>query len=150
MLSNFIGVQGFRPEYLFQLPASLSYSIFANLSKPLFNKTLIKSDISISESRLKNLQLTYLQTLNNAIIEWDSNLKGLDYMNTQIIHKAREVNLNIRSIQTVGELFQTNKANYLEILTAQQNALKSELDLLEIYKKRWIYSIQLYKILGGN
>lgn len=150
VLANFTGVQGFRPEYLFQLPASLSYSILGNLSAPLFNRNLIKAEINISESRLKSLEQSYLLTLNTAILEWDSNIKGLEFMNEQIQHKAKEVALNIQSIQTVGELFQTNKSNYLEVLTAQQNALKSELDLLEIYKKRWIYSVQLYKILGGN
>jgi outer membrane protein TolC len=111
---------------------------------------VLKADIRIAESKLKSAEITYLQTLNNAFLEWDSNIKGLDLMNEQIIHKSKEVELNINSIQTVGELFQTSNANYLEILTAQQNTLKSELDLLEIYKKRWIYSVQLYKILGGN
>lgn len=150
ILSNFIGVQGFRPQYLFELPASLSYNLIGNLSKPLINRNALKADIRIAESKLKTSEISYIQTLNNAFLEWDSNIKGLDLMNEQIKHKSKEVELNINSIQTVGELFQTSKANYLEILTAQQNTLKSELDLLEIYKKRWIYSVQLYKILGGN
>ncbi|MEY2792564.1 MAG: hypothetical protein RJA76_556 [Bacteroidota bacterium] len=150
IFSNFIGVQGFQPQYLFQLPASLSYNLIGNLSKPLINRNALKAEIRIAESKLKSSEITYLQTLNNAFLEWDSNIRGLDLMNEQIKHKSKEVELNINAIQTVADLFQTNKANYLEILTAQQNTLKSELDLLEIYKNRWIYSVQLYKILGGN
>lgn len=150
VLSNFVGVQGFRPEYLFQLPASLSYNLLGNISRPLINRNVLKAEIQISDSKLKSYEYNYLQTLNNAFLEWDSNIKGLDLMNEQIKHKSREVELNFSAIQTVGELFQNNQANYLEVLTTQQNTLKSELDLLEIYKKRWIYSVQLYKILGGN
>ena len=122
----------------------------ANISKPILNRGLLKADLAIAENKIKSFEMAYLQTLNSAFLEWDSNIKGLDLMNEQIKHKSKEVELNFNAIQTVGELFQTNKANYLEILTAQQNTLKSELDLLEIYKKRWIYSVQLYKILGGN
>ncbi len=150
VFSNFTGVQSFQPAYLFQLPGSLSYNILANLSRPLFNRELLKTDIRIAESKVKTLELNYIHTLHAAFLEWDTTIKSLGLMNDQIKHKSREVELNLRSIQTVGELFQTNKANYLEILTAQQNTLKSELDLLEIYKNRWIYSVQLYKILGGN
>jgi len=150
VLSNFIGIQGFRPEYLFQLPSSLSYNLIGNISRPLINRNVLKAEIQISDSKLKSYEYNYLQTLNNAFLEWDSNIKGLDLMNEQVKHKSREVELNFSAIQTVGELFQNNQANYLEVLTTQQNTLKSELDLLEIYKKRWIYSVQLYKILGGN
>jgi outer membrane protein TolC len=150
VFSNFLGVQSFQPAYLFQLPASLSYQLMANISKPILNRGLLKGDLAIAENKIKSFEMAYLQTLNSAFLEWDSNIKGLDLMNEQIKHKSKEVELNFNAIQTVRELFQTNKANYLEILTAQQNTLKSELDLLEIYKKRWIYSVQLYKILGGN
>jgi len=150
ILSNFIGIQGFQPQYLFQLPASLSYNLLGNISKPLINRSLLKAEIRMAESKIKAYELQYIQTLNNAFLEWDTNIKGLDLMNEQIKHKSKEVELNFNAIQTVGELFRTNNANYLEILTSQQNTLKSELELLEIYKKRWINSVQLYKILGGN
>jgi outer membrane protein TolC len=64
--------------------------------------------------------------------------------------KEREVILTKGAVNTVGTLFLTANASYLEVLTAQQNALRSELELLEISRKRWMHAIQLYRVLGGG
>jgi hypothetical protein len=64
--------------------------------------------------------------------------------------EALEVLLTKGAINTVGTLFLTANASYLEVLTAQQNALRSELELLEISRKRWTHAIQLYRVLGGG
>ena len=83
-------------------------------------------------------------------MEWDTQVKSLAYLQRMDQLKEREVMLTKGAIATVGTLFTTAKANYLEVLTAQQNALRSELELLEISRKRWIHAIQLYRVLGGG
>jgi outer membrane protein TolC len=50
----------------------------------------------------------------------------------------------------VRTLFTSGNANYLEVLTTQQNALRSELELLEINRRKWVSMVNLYKILGGG
>ena len=65
--------------------------------------------------------------------------EGVKYINSkQNQLKEREVILTKGAVNTVGTLFLTANASYLEVLTAQQNALRSELDLLELSRKRWI------------
>lgn len=149
-ISNFVGFQSFRPSSFLEIPGSIAYSLITNLTQPIFNKGYLKTDLKISESKLNSLKFNFIQTLNKAYLDWDSNVKGIEFLNQQIVFKSREVDLNVKSINTVSELFQTSKANYLEVLTAQQNILKAELDLLELYKKRWVSSVRLFRILGGN
>jgi multidrug efflux system outer membrane protein len=150
VLSGVLGVQGFQPAYLFQLPASMAYQLLGGITTPWLNRSAITSDILRSESHWKVQDLAYQNALINAYLEWDTQVKSLGYLQRQSQLKEREVLLTKGAINTVGTLFLTANASYLEVLTAQQNALRSELDLLEFSRKRWTHAIQLYRVLGGG
>ena len=48
------------------------------------------------------------------------------------------------------ELLNNGMANYLELLTARENALNSQLELINTELDRFIASIDLYQALGGG
>jgi outer membrane protein TolC len=150
VLSGILGVQGFQPAYLFQLPASMAYQLLGGITTPWLNRSAITADILRSESYWKVQDLAYQNALINAYLEWDTQVKSLGFLQRQSQLKEREVLLTKGAINTVGTLFLTANASYLEVLTAQQNALRSELDLLEFSRKRWTHAIQLYRVLGGG
>ncbi|RXK50909.1 TolC family protein [Aquirufa rosea] len=150
VLSGMLGVQGFRPEYLFQLPSTMAYQLIGGLTTPWLNRSALYSNINRENARWKSLDLAYQNALLKGFLEWDTQVKSLAYLQRMDQLKEREVMLTKGAIATVGTLFTTAKANYLEVLTAQQNALRSELELLEISRKRWIHAIQLYRVLGGG
>jgi outer membrane protein TolC len=103
-----------------------------------------------SDAQWKAKDLAYQNALVNGYLEWDTQVKSLGYLQRQNQLKEREVLLTKGAINTVGTLFLTANTSYLEVLTAQQNALRAELDLLEISRKRWTHAIQLYRVLGGG
>ncbi|MHA8087771.1 TolC family protein [Aquirufa sp. Wall-65K1] len=150
VLSGILGVQGFQPAYLFQLPASMAYQLIGGITTPWLNRSAITSDILRSDAQWKVQDLAYQNALVQGYLEWDTQVKSLSFLQRQSQLKEREVMLTKGAIGTVGTLFTTAKANYLEVLTAQQNALRSELELLELSRKRWIHAIQLYRVLGGG
>jgi len=150
VLSGVLGVQGFQPAYLFQLPASMAYQLLGGITTPWLNRSAITADILRSDAQWKSLDLAYQNALIKGYLEWDTEVKSLGYLQRQNQLKEREVLLTKGAINTVGTLFLTANANYLEVLTAQQNALRSELELLEISRKRWTHAIQLYRVLGGG
>ncbi|MHA8070427.1 TolC family protein [Aquirufa ecclesiirivi] len=150
VLSGMLGVQGFQPAYLFQLPSSMAYQLIGGITAPWLNRSALYSNISRENARWKALDLSYQNALLKGFLEWDTQVKSLAYLQRMDQLKEREVMLTKGAIATVGTLFTTAKANYLEVLTAQQNALRSELELLEISRKRWIHAIQLYRVLGGG
>ena len=49
-----------------------------------------------------------------------------------------------------SELFKYAKANYLEVLTAQKDAISAKLELVEIKKQQYNSITNLYKSLGGG
>lgn len=150
VLSGVLGVQGFQPAYLFQLPASMAYQLLGGITTPWLNRSAITADILRADAQWKSQDLAYQNALIKGYLEWDTQVKSLGYLQRQNQLKEREVLLTKGAINTVGTLFLTANASYLEVLTAQQNALRSELELLEISRKRWMHAIQLYRVLGGG
>ncbi|MFD3394851.1 TolC family protein [Aquirufa sp. OSTEICH-129V] len=150
VLSGILGVQGFQPAYLFQLPASMAYQLLGGITTPWLNRSAISADILRTDAQWKVQDLAYQNALIQGYLEWDTQVKSLGYLQRQSQLKEREVLLTKGAINTVGTLFLTANASYLEVLTAQQNALRSELDLLEYSRKRWTHAIQLYRVLGGG
>lgn len=150
VLSGILGVQGFQPAYLFQLPASMAYQLLGGITTPWLNRSAISADILRTDAQWKVQDLAYQNALIQGYLEWDTQVKALGYLQRQSQLKEREVLLTKGAITTVGTLFLTANASYLEVLTAQQNALRSELELLEYSRKRWTHAIQLYRVLGGG
>ena len=150
VLSGILGVQGFQPAYLFQLPASMAYQLLGGITSPWLNRSALTSDILRSDSHWKSQDLAYQNVLVKGYLEWDTQVKSLAYLQKQQQLKQREVLLTKGAINTVGTLFLTANASYLEVLTAQQNALRSELELLEISRNQWMRAISLYRVLGGG
>ena len=150
VLSGILGVQGFQPAYLFQLPASMAYQLLGGITTPWLNRSAISADILRTDAQWKVQDLAYQNALIQGYLEWDTQVKSLGYLQRQSQLKEREVLLTKGAINTVGTLFLTANASYLEVLTAQQNALRSELELLEYSRKRWTHALQLYRVLGGG
>ncbi|MFZ9159329.1 MAG: TolC family protein, partial [Aquirufa sp.] len=150
VLSGILGVQGFQPAYLFQLPASMAYQLLGGITSPWLNRSAITSEMLRTESSWKAQDLAYQNALVKGYLEWDTQVKSLTYLQTQQQLKQREVLLTKGAINTVGTLFLTANASYLEVLTAQQNALRSELELLEISRNHWMRAIIFYRVFGGG
>lgn len=55
-----------------------------------------------------------------------------------------------KSIETATDLFKTGRANYLDILLARQNALRANMELIDIKKEQFIARINFYRALGGG
>ncbi|MFN6039319.1 MAG: TolC family protein, partial [Bacteroidota bacterium] len=64
--------------------------------------------------------------------------------------KKEEVKLLKNSINISSELFKAGKANYLEVITAQKNALESQIELINLQKRQNNSMVNLYRSLGGG
>jgi outer membrane protein TolC len=64
--------------------------------------------------------------------------------------KSKEVDALTRSVDIAGELYKSARANYLEVLTAQRDALSSKLELVEVRKDQYLAQTNVYKALGGG
>jgi outer membrane protein TolC len=64
--------------------------------------------------------------------------------------KTQEVDVLRQSINNSSELFRSGRATYLEVITAQKNALVSQIELINLKKRQYGAVIGLYKSLGGG
>lgn len=54
------------------------------------------------------------------------------------------------AVQNADLLFKSGLANYLEVITAQSNALDTELELVSTRMEILVSDIELYRVLGGG
>ena len=144
------GYQAFNPEFLFTTPASIAYSVAGTLVAPLINKNALEAQFNTAKANQLTAMYNYQKTILNAYVEVAnelSNIKNLQQINTL---KQQQSDTLKQSVETSKELYKYGKANYLEVLIAQQNALQSNLDLIDVTKQQRIATVNIYKALGGG
>ena len=64
--------------------------------------------------------------------------------------KEKELELYNTSIEYSEELLKNGMANYLEVITAKQNALNTELAIITTRLQKLNATVELYRALGGG
>ncbi|GAB4092119.1 TolC family protein [Flaviaesturariibacter terrae] len=149
-ISSAIGLQAFKPSYLLRAPESILYSIGADLAGPLVNKAAIKAEFYSANARQLQALYNYEKSIINAYAEVATQLARVDNLSKSYVLKAREVEALNRSIDISNDLFRSARADYLEVLMTQRDALESKLELVETKKEQLNAVIQVYRGLGGG
>lgn len=149
-INSLIGLQSFNALLLLDFPASLAYNSIGSMAAPILNRRKLKSDLLLAKAQQKSAYINYEKSVVNAFKEVYVSLTNLSKTKEALNLKNEEVDVLKNSIMTSQELFKAGRCNYLEVITAQKNALESQIDLINIYKKQTIATIQLYKSLGGG
>jgi outer membrane protein TolC len=64
--------------------------------------------------------------------------------------KAQQAAALDRAVGVAGDLFNAARANYLEVLTAQREAIDVKLELVETQLRQQVAVTNLYRALGGG
>ncbi len=64
--------------------------------------------------------------------------------------KQQEVQTLMRSITISNNLFRSARADYMEVLLTQRDALESRLELIETKKQQMNAMVNIYHALGGG
>ena len=144
------GQLGWSNNSGFVNPAKFLWSIFGQLSQPIFARGQINANYKISKLTEENLKKKYVQTVIDAGNEVNEALADClaarDYH--QYYHRQVEV-LHEAYIGT-HELMDNGKAKYLEVLTAQESLLSAQLnEATNLYNGAQAI-ISLYIALGGG
>lgn len=145
-----IGFQAFNTAYLFTSPQSVAYSLVGNLAAPLINRSAIEAEFRSAKANQIEAMYNYQKSIINGYVEVYNEMVNIKNLEQIYDLKNREVNVLTQSIETSSELFKTGRANYLEVLVTQQNALQSKLELVDAKKRQYSSVINLYKALGGG
>jgi outer membrane protein, multidrug efflux system len=148
-LTGTLGFQAFKALVLLN-PASLAMSTFGGLTAPLANRRQIIADLMASKAEQKMAYTNYQKTIVNSFTEVYTQLNMIENMNATYELKNQEVDVLKLAINTSSELFRSGRATYLEVITAQKNALQSQIELINLKKRQYSAVIGLYRSLGGG
>lgn len=148
-LTGGLGMQAFNPVLLTS-PQSLAYNLVGGVTAPLFNKSAIEAAYLSANATQREAFFNYQKSVLNAFTEVRNEMIKWNNLRQQQALKSREVTTLREAINISSELFTNGRATYLELLTAQQNTLAAQLELLEIKKAQLLNATNIYKALGGG
>ncbi|HLP39817.1 efflux transporter outer membrane subunit [Lacibacter sp.] len=144
-----VGLQAFNPVYLIR-PESILYNLAGDLVAPLINKNAIKTTYFNANEKQIQAVYNYERSILNAHIEVVNQLSRMDNFTKSYETKAKEVDILTQSITISNNLFRSARADYIEVLLTQREALESKIDLIEIKLKQLDAKVNIYKALGGG
>ncbi len=149
IINSGVGYQAFNSTYLFRSPESMAYSFLGGLIAPLVNKTGIQSTFNAAKaSEIEALALYQQRVLNGfvEVVNGVTEVNVLEKINILTINKNLE---NNNAVESALFLYKSARVPYLDVIISQQNALQSNLELIDIARRIKIANINLYKSLGG-
>lgn len=129
-------------------------SIFANivtgLTQPIFNQRQIRTQHEIAKTNQEKALIQFEQILKTAGKEVSDALANYQNESNKISIRTQQVDALKKASEYSEELLAYGMANYLEVLSAQDNALNAELSLIDNQYKQFNAIITLYRALGGG
>lgn len=144
-----VGFQAFNPTHLIS-PESILYNLAGDMVAPLINKNAIKSIYFNANATQTQAVYRYEQSILNAHIEVVNQLAKMENFTKSHETKAKEVEILTQSITISNNLFRSARADYIEVLLTQREALESKIELIEIKLKQLEAKVNIYKALGGG
>jgi multidrug efflux system outer membrane protein len=149
-LSAVLGFQSFNPLYLAKMPKSIITSLAADLAGPLVNKNLIKATYYSANARQIQAVYNYERTILNAYIEVANQVSRIGNLEKSYDLKKSEVEALTESVNISNRLFGSARADYMEVLLTQRDALESRFDLVETKMNQMNAMVSIYRALGGG
>lgn len=145
-----VGYQAFNPSYLFRSPESILYSLAGDIAAPLVNRNAIKAAYSSANARQIQAVYNYERTVLNAYIEVANQLSMISNLKNSYDLKNQQVEALNQSITISNSLFNSARADYMEVLLTQRDALESRFELVETRKQQLNALVNIYQALGGG
>jgi multidrug efflux system outer membrane protein len=145
-----LGYQAFNPKFLFTSPQSLLYSLAGDLAAPLINRNAVKANYSSANAKQMQAVYNYEQSILNGYIEVANQLSKINNLEQSYTLKSQQVAALTESISISNSLFRSARADYMEVLLTQRDALESRMDLIETKMEQMKAMINVYQALGGG
>ncbi|MEP4531972.1 MAG: TolC family protein [Cyclobacteriaceae bacterium] len=145
-----LGLQAFNPTYLVEAPESMLYYLAGDLAGPLINRKAIKATYLNANAKQIQAVYEYERTILKAYIEVSNQLSNIVNLKSSYDLKAQQVQALTESIEISNTLFRSARADYMEVLLTQREALESRFELIETKMQQMSAKVRVYRALGGG
>lgn len=129
---------------------SIFTNVISGLTQPIFNQRQNKTRLEVAKANQQKAYLTYEKTLLTAGKEVSDALASYQNETDKLVLREQQLEALKNAADYSDELLQYGMVNYLEVLTAKDNALNTELNYIDNKFKQLNAVITLYKALGGG
>ena len=149
-ISAGLGLNAFDATYLVKAPESLLYSLAGDIAGPLINRNAIKATYNSANAKQIQAVFNYERTILNAYIEVANQLSNISNLENSFDLKEQQVQALTESINISNDLFRSARADYMEVLLTQRDALESRFELVETKMQQMHAMVNIYRALGGG
>lgn len=129
---------------------SLFANIVTGLTQPILNGRQIRSRYEIAKAQQQQAYLQFEKSLLNAGNEVSNALAQYNNETAKLEIRGKQVDALKKAADYSDELLTYGLVNYLEVLTAKDSALNTELNLIDNKYQQYNAIIELYRALGGG
>jgi outer membrane protein, multidrug efflux system len=144
------GLEAFKAGNWWNLPNSLFGLAAGSIAQPIFQRRALRTRLETAKLQREEAVLRFKESVLRAATEVSDALVEIESLKAQEQIAAERVRTLQSAIFNAQQLFKSDMASYLEVITAQTNALQAELNLVSLQKERWSAVIELYRALGGG
>lgn len=144
------GIESFKSSNWFSIPNSLFGLAAGTIAQPVFNRRRLKTQFEISKLEREQAVIRFRQSVLQATGEVVNAMVQTDKLKEQHQIASDRTDTLQRAVSNAQLLFKSDMATYLEVITAQANALNAELNLAAIQRMELNAMVELYRSLGGG
>ncbi|MEJ5052783.1 TolC family protein [Sphingobacterium sp. MYb382] len=144
------GVNALKASDWFNIPSSLFGIVGVSVLQPLLQHKELTTNYKLATIEREKTVILFRQSVLNAVGEVSEAMTKIEKLKQQHFITAKRVETLQQAIGNATSLYQNGMANYIEVITAQQNKLQSELDLATITCHELLAITDLYRSLGGG
>ncbi|AXY75310.1 efflux transporter outer membrane subunit [Paraflavitalea soli] len=144
------GLEAYEFLNWFKIPGSLFALGTGTILQPVFRKKELKTRFEIAKIEREQAVIQFKQSVLLATGEVSNALVQVEKLKEQRILAGSQVDTLKEAVGNAQLLFKSDMANYLEVITAQTNALQAELNLAAVQRSQLGAVVELYRSLGGG
>jgi NodT family efflux transporter outer membrane factor (OMF) lipoprotein len=148
-LTGFLGVQSRALSDLPTGPAR-TWTAAAGATAPIFDAGRTRGNVRLAEAVQRELVLQYQRTIYNAFREVSDALSAHAKVSEERAEQERLVETLQASVELSTRRYEGGVDNYLQVLDAQRNLFRGELDLARLRLRETAAVVELYRALGGG
>lgn len=143
------GIQSLELDQLFSLNSAFA-NIISGITQPILNGRKLKTQLEVAKTQQEQAYLNFRNTILNAEKEVSDALYNFYAAKEKEGLLKQELAAYKVAIDYSEELLDNGIGNYLEVITARENALNSEIKLINTKYTQLESLTNLYRSLGGG